>query len=93
VGSPNLGQLLTSPVELTGTVTVTVGNEPCIVTWAGMSENGLDQINVIMPASLPPPVPITGLLPGVPVETSPWPSLAASVNGITALPTAVVAVN
>jgi uncharacterized protein (TIGR03437 family) len=53
VGSPSLGQLLTSPVRLSGTVAVTVAGVPCVVTWAGMSVNGLDQINVTLPASLP----------------------------------------
>ena len=87
VGSPNLGQLLTSPVQLLDTVTVTVAGEPCTVTWAGISENGLDQINVTLPASLPTPSP-TPVPPGMPVQPpSPWPPIAASVNGIAVWPT------
>jgi uncharacterized protein (TIGR03437 family) len=74
VGSPNLGQLLTSPVQPSGTVTVTVAGMPCTVTWAGMSENGLDQINVTLPASLPTsPTGIEAVI-------------AASVNGMRSCP-------
>jgi uncharacterized protein (TIGR03437 family) len=49
VGSPNLGQVLPGPLPLSGNVTVTVGGEPCTVTYAGMIAPGLDQINIVLP--------------------------------------------
>src|SRR6516165_801197 len=49
VGSPNLGQVLPGPFPLSGNVTVTVGGQPCTVTYAGMIAPGLDQINIVLP--------------------------------------------
>jgi uncharacterized protein (TIGR03437 family) len=47
------GQLVGSAVLLANQVTVLIGNLPCDVTFAGLTEAGLDQINVVLPPNLP----------------------------------------
>jgi uncharacterized protein (TIGR03437 family) len=61
------GKVLTSPAALLNPVTVTFDGYFAAVTYAGMTANGLDQVNVTVP---------TGLLPNgdVPVQ--------ATVNGV-----------
>jgi uncharacterized protein (TIGR03437 family) len=34
-------------------VTVTIGGQPAVVTYAGVVSSGLDQLNVTVPAGLP----------------------------------------
>jgi uncharacterized protein (TIGR03437 family) len=47
------GQVLTAPAALSNQVTVTIGGQPAVVNYAGMTATGLDQLNVTVPASLP----------------------------------------
>jgi uncharacterized protein (TIGR03437 family) len=49
------GQILAAPAPLANadTVTVTVGGQPAVVTYAGVVSNGLDQLNVTVPPGLP----------------------------------------
>ena len=65
VGSPNLGQVLAGPLPLSGNVTVAVGGQPCIVTYAGMIAPGLDQIDIVLPNVTSDYVPIEATLSGV----------------------------
>jgi uncharacterized protein (TIGR03437 family) len=44
------GQTITTPIPITG-VTVTIGNAPAVVAFAGLVGPGLYQINVTIPAS------------------------------------------
>ncbi len=53
VGSPAVGTVLSAPAELANQVTVTIGGQPATVTYAGLTSNGLDQVNVTIPDSLP----------------------------------------
>jgi uncharacterized protein (TIGR03437 family) len=47
------GQILAAPAPLANNVTVTVGGQPAVVTYAGVVSNGLDQLNVTVPPGLP----------------------------------------
>jgi len=47
------GKILSVPAPLANNVTVTIGGLPAAVTFAGLSGNGLDQLNVTVPAGLP----------------------------------------
>ena len=49
------GQILPAPAPLANAdnVTVTIGGQPAVVTYAGVVGSGLDQLNVTVPASLP----------------------------------------
>jgi uncharacterized protein (TIGR03437 family) len=46
------GQVVTAPVDLTNTVTATIGGVPAVVDFSGLVAPGLDQINVVVPAGL-----------------------------------------
>jgi uncharacterized protein (TIGR03118 family) len=46
------GLVVTSPVDLVAPPTVTIGNMSAVVTFAGLSGAGLDQINVTIPTGL-----------------------------------------
>ena len=97
VGSPNLGQVLPGPLPLSGNVTVTVGGQPCTVTYAGMIAPGLDQINIVLPNVTSAWVTIEATVNGVfslPKDNLmlPFPPVStptATENGITAAPHAV----
>jgi uncharacterized protein (TIGR03437 family) len=45
--------LVTVAATLKNSVTVTIGGKPAQVPFAGLTESGLDQINVTIPADLP----------------------------------------
>lgn len=49
------GQILPAPAPLANAdnVTVTIGGQPAVVTYAGVVGSGLDQLNVTVPAGLP----------------------------------------
>jgi len=49
------GQILPAPAPLANVenVTVTIGGQPAVVTYAGVVSSGLDQLNVTVPAGLP----------------------------------------
>jgi uncharacterized protein (TIGR03118 family) len=47
------GQIATSPVNLAAPPTVTIGTASAVVTFAGRTGAGLDQINVTIPTGLP----------------------------------------
>jgi uncharacterized protein (TIGR03437 family) len=47
------GKILSVPAPLASNVTVTIGGLRATVTFAGLSGNGLDQLNVTVPAGLP----------------------------------------
>ena len=93
VGSPNLGQVLPGPLPLSGNVTVTVGGQPCTVTYAGMIAPGLDQINIVLPNVTSAWVTIEATVNGVfslPKDNLmlPFPPVStptATENGITAV--------
>jgi uncharacterized protein (TIGR03437 family) len=97
VGSPNLGQVLPGPLPLSGNVTVTVGGQPCAVTYAGMIAPGLDQINIVLPNVPSDWVAIEATVNGVfslPKDSLmlPFPPVStptATENGITAAPQTV----
>lgn len=46
------GQLVTAPASLANAVSVTIGGVPATVKFAGLTESGVDQINVIVPGGL-----------------------------------------
>ena len=46
------GQTVTAAVPLANTVTVTIGGLPATVEFAGLTESGVDQINVVVPNGL-----------------------------------------
>jgi uncharacterized protein (TIGR03437 family) len=48
------GQVVTQAVQLANPVTVTIGNVPAQVTYAGRTASGTDQLNVMVPISLFP---------------------------------------
>lgn len=48
-----VGQVLTAAALLSAPVTVTVGGKPATVAYQGMTANGLDQLNITIPAGLP----------------------------------------
>jgi uncharacterized protein (TIGR03437 family) len=50
--SISAGREITDPVPLANPVTVKVNNLPAQVTFAGKSGSGLDQINIVVPASI-----------------------------------------
>jgi uncharacterized protein (TIGR03437 family) len=47
------GETVPAPVELANPVTVTIGGKPATVRYAARVSSGLDQINVIVPDSIP----------------------------------------
>jgi N-acyl-D-amino-acid deacylase len=47
------GQLVTQAATLANTVTITIGAEPAHLVFAGLTESGLDQFNVVLPSGLP----------------------------------------
>jgi uncharacterized protein (TIGR03437 family) len=47
------GQVLPAPAALAAGVAVTVGGQPATVAYAGMTADGLDQLNITIPAGLP----------------------------------------
>lgn len=47
------GQILTVPTKLANSVSVTVGGLPAQVSFGGVVSNGLDQLNITLPAGLP----------------------------------------
>jgi uncharacterized protein (TIGR03437 family) len=47
-----IGRVLTAPATLLNTVTMTFDGFPAVVTYAGMTANGLDQVNVTVPTGL-----------------------------------------
>jgi uncharacterized protein (TIGR03437 family) len=47
------GKTIAAPVALTAPVTVTIGGKPAAVAYAGMTEPGLNQVNVTIPEGLP----------------------------------------
>ena len=50
VTTPAGGMVLTAPAMLVNQVTVTFDGFPAMVTYAGMTANGLDQVNVTVPS-------------------------------------------
>jgi uncharacterized protein (TIGR03437 family) len=48
------GQVIAAPVQSANPVTVMIGGAPATVTFAGITSAGLYQINVQVPASIPP---------------------------------------
>ena len=48
LAAPN-GQLLSSPLPLLQLVQVTIGEQPALVTFAGLVGPGLYQVNVVVP--------------------------------------------
>ena len=66
------GQILAAPAPLANAnaVTITIGGQPAVVTYAGVVSNGLDQLNVTVPASLPNgDAPIVATVNGVSTQT------------------------
>jgi uncharacterized protein (TIGR03437 family) len=52
VTTPAKGSILAAPTVLVNQVTVTFDGFPAVVTYAGMTSNGLDQVNVTVPTGL-----------------------------------------
>jgi uncharacterized protein (TIGR03437 family) len=46
------GQVMTLAAALSAPVTASIGGQPATVTYAGMTSNGLDQLNITIPAGL-----------------------------------------
>jgi N-acyl-D-amino-acid deacylase len=49
----NSSQLVTQAAPLANSVTITIGNQPANVVYAGLTASGLDQFNVVVPSGLP----------------------------------------
>ena len=64
------GQLVTTPEPLASDVTMLIGGVPATVTYGGLVEAGLNQINVTVPSSLASgDYPIVALIGGVQTQT------------------------
>ncbi len=48
----NSGQLVAQATPLANSMTITIGNQPAQVVFAGLTESGLDQFNVVVPSGL-----------------------------------------
>jgi uncharacterized protein (TIGR03437 family) len=65
------GKLFSSSAHTVGTVTVTIGGVQANVTWSGIMQAGLYQINIVVPAALSGDQPLLATVNGV--QTPPGP--------------------